>query len=90
MTADIDQRRRGYWFGCELVRLHDEAGFPLDLSLQMAAEQNLPVAFLGLVAEAAGRKWGKATLRPYVEQWAKLFRPSEAEAAALAAFRAHK
>lgn len=62
-----------YEFSLTLVRLHTQEGFPLDISLDMAAERGLRPCLLGLVVGMATAGFGVATFDTYVAHWKKLY-----------------
>lgn len=70
-------------FATRLVAMQDEAGMPLDLSLEMAQEQGLRVPLLGLLHAAAERSWGAAAVRQMCAQWRRLNTPNVTELVAL-------
>jgi len=70
-------------FAMELVRLHDELGFPMEMSLVMASEKNMSVPLLGILLESSRRKIGKAVVREFTSQWRRLFVPTKSEKLAL-------
>lgn len=45
------------------IAMHDQAGFPYDLSFEMFKERDQKVCVLGCMLEAAARKWPKAAVR---------------------------
>ena len=62
-----------------LVKLHDQEGFPIEMSLEMAKEKNIRPALLGIVAECASRKMSKNKTKEFVNAWERFFTPSNAE-----------
>lgn len=66
-------------FACRLVELHDQEGLDIELSLETAAEQKLPVPLIGLLCGAARHRMSVGFVRKTTEFWIKRFTPTEAE-----------
>ncbi|WP_425953554.1 alanine--tRNA ligase [Xylanimonas sp. McL0601] len=86
--AVVDPRAVPVLGGAEAFQLHDTYGFPIDLTLEMAAEQGVQVdekAFRDLMAEqrqraradALAKKTGHADLRAYESIAGELAKPVE-------------
>lgn len=84
MTTEQGSNNAAFYMGRQIVILHDEHGLPFDLSLEMSMEQKIPVALLGILAEAAKRKLSKRLLVQMCEKWAKCNTPRPAEKLGLA------
>lgn len=50
-------------FGQNVVKLHDQHGLTFDVSLEMAADQGLRPALLGILMECARRKMSHRFVR---------------------------
>ncbi len=68
-----------------IVRLHDQEGFPAELSLRMAVERGFRMPLLALCLEVSRRRLGKRAMREIACEWARHFTPTPAETRAIAA-----
>lgn len=84
---EIAYGRWAYTNGCDAVRLHDEAGFPIETSLELYSERRSPVALLGILSECVRRHWSLTRTRAVVQLWERLFVATPAERVALANWR---
>lgn len=59
-----------------LVTLHDQEGFPFELSLKMFKDRDEHVSLFGIILEIAHRKMSSKLLREMIKEWAMIFQPS--------------
>lgn len=81
--TSVMTRLNGVQLGINLVIMHDQEGFPLEMSLEMAAEQGIRPAWIGICLEASQRKWSKNLINRYIKQYDQLFTMTDAERATI-------
>lgn len=78
---------QAYYFGRQVVVMHDQDGLNFELSLEMFNDDKHDVALLGILCEATSRRMSRKLIREMALYWAKLWTPSPGEEKALEIIR---
>ena len=66
-------------FARHLIKLHDEKGLDFEWSCEMAKDNNMRPALIGIFVECATRNMTPKTTMKFVEAWRRHFTPSDVE-----------
>jgi hypothetical protein len=70
-------------FSKKLIRLNDESGLPLEMSLKMSKEKGHPVILIALLSEAVERNWSRRKIKNLAMAYKQFCQCTETETKAI-------